>query len=126
RACVRCRFHRRHVSADDGGDEASVNFLPSHKHDVRGLHHRVGVFDHSDEAARFHKAERVTQLLAGWCGRFPGLGAHWRVSYPKRPGKFVAFTTCPGKIGVASATPRCRTTTSANTSRKSVVTARSR
>ena len=51
--------------------------------------------------------------------------APWR-PHANRPTKFEAATRCPGNTTPASARPRWRTTISANTSRKSVVIARSR
>ncbi len=58
RACIRGRLHRGDVAADDGRDQAGVHLLPADEDDVRGLHHRVRRFDHADQAARFHEAER--------------------------------------------------------------------
>jgi hypothetical protein len=56
------RLHRSDVAADDRGDEAGVDLLPADEDDVGGLHHRVGRFDHADEAARLDHAERVADL----------------------------------------------------------------
>ena len=55
-------LHGPDVAADDGGDEARVHLLPSHEDDVRGLAHRVGGFDHPDEAAGLDHAERVADV----------------------------------------------------------------
>ena len=58
-------FHRGDIAAHDGGDEARIDFLPAHEHDVRRLHHGVGGFDHADESACFHEAERFAELGLG-------------------------------------------------------------
>ena len=55
-------LHRADVAAHDRGHEAGVDFLPADEHDVRGLDHRVGGFDHADEPARLDHAERVADV----------------------------------------------------------------
>ena len=55
-------LHRADVAAHDRGDEPGVDFLPADEHDVRGLDHRVGGFDHADQAARLDHAERVADF----------------------------------------------------------------
>ena len=52
------RFHRGDVTADDRGNQTGIDFLPPDEDDVGGLHHGVGRFDHADQPARFHEAER--------------------------------------------------------------------
>ena len=64
-------LHGADVAADDRGDQAGIDLLPADEDDVRGLHHRVGRFDHADQAARFDHAERVAeQVLCHWSCRF--------------------------------------------------------
>src|SRR5439155_5498002 len=62
RACVGGRFHRTDIAAYDCRHESGVDFLPADEGDIRGLHHRVGGFNHADETARLHHAERVADV----------------------------------------------------------------
>ena len=57
-------FHGTDVTADDRGDQAGIHFLPADEHDVGGLHHRVGRFDHADETAGLDHPERVADVDA--------------------------------------------------------------
>ena len=62
RACVGGRFHGSDVAAHDGGDQPGIDLLPADEDHVRGLHHRIGGFDHADQSSRFDHAERVANL----------------------------------------------------------------
>src|SRR5215217_6108984 len=55
---VGCGFDRTHVAADENRYIPGADVLLADKHDVRGLDHCVGGFDRSDQASRFHHAER--------------------------------------------------------------------
>ena len=55
-------LHRTHVAANERRDQAGIDLLPAHEHDVRGLEHRVGRFDHADQPARLDHAERVADV----------------------------------------------------------------
>jgi len=56
------RFYRTHVAANEGRNQAGIHLLPAHEHDVRGLEHRVGRFDHADQPPRLDHAQRVTDV----------------------------------------------------------------
>src|SRR4029077_7471881 len=63
-AGVRRGLHGSDIAADDRGDQSRVDLLPADEYDVGGLHHRVGRFDHADQAARLDHAERVADVDA--------------------------------------------------------------
>ena len=52
-------LHRADIAPDDGGDQAGIDLLPADEHDIGGLAHRVGGFDHADESACFDHPECV-------------------------------------------------------------------
>ena len=56
------RFHRRDITAHDGGHQPGVDLLPSDERDVGGLHHGVGGFHHADEPACFDEAKCFAEL----------------------------------------------------------------
>ncbi len=62
RAGVGCSFDRPDVATHDGRDQSGVDLLPADEDDVGGLAHRVGGFNHADEATRFHQSQSVTDL----------------------------------------------------------------
>ena len=55
-------FTEPDVAANEGRDQAGIHLLPAHEHDVRGLEHRVGRFDHADQPPRLDHAQRVTDV----------------------------------------------------------------
>ena len=65
RACIGRRLDGTDIPANDRGDEPGINFLPSHKHDVRGLHHRVRGLDHADQPASFDHADCFADVCLG-------------------------------------------------------------
>jgi hypothetical protein len=54
------RLHGRDVTADNRRHIAGANLLPADQRHLRGLDHRVGRFDHRDEAFGLDHAERLT------------------------------------------------------------------
>ena len=59
------RLDRRDIATHDRGHEPGIDFLPPDKDDVRSLDHRVGGFNHADEAACFDEAERLAREFPG-------------------------------------------------------------
>src|SRR5687767_15578797 len=60
---IRCGLYRRHVAADDGGDESGIDLLVADEHDVGGLDHGIRRLDHPHEAACFDEAERLSRKV---------------------------------------------------------------
>ena len=56
------RLDRSDVAAHDRGDQPGIDLLPADEHDVGGLQHRVGRFDHAHQPAGFDHAEGVADL----------------------------------------------------------------
>src|ERR1019366_7644437 len=80
-ARVHGRLHGRHVAADDGGHVTAPRLLVAHELHLRGLHHRVGRFDHRREGAAldhsqcFSHFDPPCSVLHPFPGRF---GVPWR------------------------------------------------
>src|SRR5215204_136431 len=49
--------NRSDVATHDGGHEAGVDLLPADEANVRGLHHRIGGFNHCHQATAFDHSE---------------------------------------------------------------------
>ena len=62
RAGIGGRLHRSDVAAHDGRHQPGIDLLPADEHDVGGLDHRVGRFDHADQPARLDHAQRIANL----------------------------------------------------------------
>src|SRR5437868_226126 len=65
-AGIRRGFHRPDVASHDRCHQTRIDFLPADKDDVGRLAHRVGGFDHADQAARLDHAERVADFAFGF------------------------------------------------------------
>ena len=91
-------LHRADVAAHDRRHEARVDFLPADEHDVGRLAHRVGGFDHADEAARLDHAERVADLAFGLVLlSLVFSAAMWAPFYANSPGNLAALIVVAGK-----------------------------
>ncbi len=61
-------------------DQARIDFLPAHEHDVGSFHHGVGSLDHADKSASFHEAKGFAELRFGGIRWFGPIGAHREVA----------------------------------------------
>src|SRR5881394_996537 len=60
-------FHCSHIAAHHGGDVAGADLFPTDQTHFRGLHHRVGCFDHRHQPARLDHSQGLTQPAVSLC-----------------------------------------------------------
>ena len=92
-AGIGCGLHRTDITTHDRGDQSGIDLLPTDKHDVRSLDHRVGGFNHADQSARFDHADCFADVRLGGChdGQFSRIAGRKRPY--RRPALPSAFAT---------------------------------
>ena len=58
-------FHGADIASNNSRDETGIDFLPANEYDIRGLHHRIGGFDHADQSACLYHPKGFADVSLG-------------------------------------------------------------
>jgi hypothetical protein len=56
-ACIDSTADSSYITTNDSCDQTGIDLFPADKTNIRGLHHRIGGFDHRNQPTAFHHSE---------------------------------------------------------------------